>query len=205
MVGYVGYGKSYPQRVYHKAASIPSKLMDDDKYNCLSGKQWLLYVPYNPCISVNLLASFLIFSSFLVLLGIFFSSKAQNPNLLVGAVVGGPNRNDTYFDDRQKRGQSEPKTHINAVWAGLLAGLSTSVRPGIGDYTRMWVGLPFALKKAAYIQARIPKYSPPPPNPNTPVEPGAPPFDTTPPAGPQPPAGVTFSPPPTPDTVKPIT
>lgn len=170
MVGYVGYGKAYPLRPYHKASSIPSKLLDDTPYNCMSGKQWL-------------------------------KSPDPNPSLLLGAVMGGPNRSDIFFDERQRRGQSEPKTHINAVWAGLLASLRSPVRPGIQDYTRMWVGLGEAAQKARYIQARLPKYSPPPPAPNAPVATGgAPPFDLTPPAGPLAPEQVSPATPITPQT-----
>lgn len=44
----------------------------------------------------------------------YFFSKSPNPNLLVGAVVGGPNTRDQYSDARTYFRQSEPTTYINA-------------------------------------------------------------------------------------------
>eukprot|EP00271_Cylindrocystis_brebissonii_P021116 TRINITY_DN7385_c0_g1_i1.p1 TRINITY_DN7385_c0_g1~~TRINITY_DN7385_c0_g1_i1.p1 ORF type:complete len:610 (-),score=113.66 TRINITY_DN7385_c0_g1_i1:766-2595(-) len=136
MVGWVAYGTQYPSNVYHKGASISSYQVDKKNYTCITGNQWL-------------------------------QSPAGNPNLLLGAVVGGPDRNDSFSNDRQNRAQSEPKTHINAVWAGLLAGTAApDVRPGISDYSRMWVKLPLARKTARQIQALLPAVvagTPPPP------------------------------------------
>ncbi|KAK9143264.1 hypothetical protein Syun_012664 [Stephania yunnanensis] len=51
----------------------------------------------------------------------FFYSKGPNPNLLVGAVVGGPYINDSYPDSRVPFTQSEPTTYINAPLVGVLA------------------------------------------------------------------------------------
>ncbi|XP_024538201.1 endoglucanase 17 [Selaginella moellendorffii] len=44
-----------------------------------------------------------------------------NPNLLIGAVVGGPDQNDNYADNRDDYSQSEPSTYINAGLVGALA------------------------------------------------------------------------------------
>ena len=50
------------------------------------------------------------------------ASPAPNPNLLVGAVVGGPsNSTDAFPDARAVFQQSEPTTYINAPLLGLLA------------------------------------------------------------------------------------
>lgn len=51
----------------------------------------------------------------------YFSSDNPNPNLLTGAVVGGPFINDSYPDSRAEFVQSEPTTYINAPLVGILA------------------------------------------------------------------------------------
>ncbi|XP_062233147.1 endoglucanase 17 [Phragmites australis] len=55
----------------------------------------------------------------------YYASPAPNPNLLVGAVVGGPsNSTDAFPDARAVFQQSEPTTYINAPLLGLLAYFS---------------------------------------------------------------------------------
>ncbi|KAI3787543.1 hypothetical protein L1987_42088 [Smallanthus sonchifolius] len=54
----------------------------------------------------------------------YFSSWSPNPNLLVGAIVGGPDSNDNYGDDRSNYSQSEPATYINAPFVGAAAFFS---------------------------------------------------------------------------------
>ncbi|KZV47145.1 endoglucanase 17 [Dorcoceras hygrometricum] len=54
------------------------------------------------------------------------SSQSPNPNLLVGAVVGGPDQNDRFPDQRSDYEQSEPATYINAPLVGALAYLAHS-------------------------------------------------------------------------------
>ncbi|KAK9136258.1 hypothetical protein Syun_015588 [Stephania yunnanensis] len=51
----------------------------------------------------------------------FFNSSGPNPNVLVGAVVGGPGEDDVYEDDRADFRKSEPTTYINAPLVGALA------------------------------------------------------------------------------------
>ncbi|XP_068646728.1 endoglucanase 23-like [Aristolochia californica] len=51
----------------------------------------------------------------------YFNSSAPNPNILVGAVVGGPGEDDVYEDDRADFRKSEPTTYINAPLVGALA------------------------------------------------------------------------------------
>lgn len=51
----------------------------------------------------------------------YLYSAAANPNVLVGAVVGGPDAQDNYADDRNNYQQSEPATYINAPMVGALA------------------------------------------------------------------------------------
>ncbi|KAI3920609.1 hypothetical protein MKX01_017620 [Papaver californicum] len=51
----------------------------------------------------------------------YFQTSNPNPNLLIGAVVGGPDMNDQFADDRVEFAASEPTTYINAPLTGLLA------------------------------------------------------------------------------------
>ncbi|CAL0329167.1 unnamed protein product [Lupinus luteus] len=51
----------------------------------------------------------------------YFESQNPNSNLLVGAVVGGPDINDSYEDSRADFAHSEPTTYINAPLVGALA------------------------------------------------------------------------------------
>ncbi|KAB2616287.1 endoglucanase 17 [Pyrus ussuriensis x Pyrus communis] len=52
------------------------------------------------------------------------SSQSPNPNILVGAVIGGPDKNDKFPDQRSDYEQSEPATYINAPLVGSLAYLA---------------------------------------------------------------------------------
>ncbi|KAJ6810308.1 endoglucanase 17-like [Iris pallida] len=54
------------------------------------------------------------------------NSGTPNPNLLVGAVVGGPDARDRFPDQRTDYEQSEPATYINAPLVGSLAYLAHS-------------------------------------------------------------------------------
>ncbi|ONK63358.1 uncharacterized protein A4U43_C07F14220 [Asparagus officinalis] len=54
------------------------------------------------------------------------SSNAPNPNVLVGAIVGGPDSEDRFPDQRSDYEQSEPATYINAPLVGSLAYLAHS-------------------------------------------------------------------------------
>ncbi|WOL10316.1 endoglucanase 3 [Canna indica] len=55
-----------------------------------------------------------------------FHSTGPNPNPLTGAVVGGPDANDRFPDDRSDYERSEPATYINAPLVGALAYLAHS-------------------------------------------------------------------------------
>lgn len=56
----------------------------------------------------------------------FMKSESPNPNILVGAVVGGPDEHDQFPDERTDYFQSEPATYINAPLVGSLAYLAHS-------------------------------------------------------------------------------
>ncbi|XP_057965252.1 endoglucanase 24-like [Malania oleifera] len=51
----------------------------------------------------------------------YFISTKPDPNVLVGAAVGGPGLDDAYVDDRWDPRQSEPATYYNAPLVGALA------------------------------------------------------------------------------------
>ncbi|KAF7810835.1 endoglucanase 24-like [Senna tora] len=86
----VGYSHHFPQRIHHRASSLPSM---KDHPNFIACKEGSLY----------------------------FNSSNPNPNVLVGAIVGGPEEDDEYEDDRADFRKSEPTTYINAPFVGVLA------------------------------------------------------------------------------------
>ncbi|MCL7028784.1 hypothetical protein MKW94_014133, partial [Papaver nudicaule] len=49
------------------------------------------------------------------------NSGSSNPNLLVGAIMGGPDQGDNFSDDRNNHEQSEPATYFNAPFVGAVA------------------------------------------------------------------------------------
>nr|GMC62005.1 endoglucanase 8-like [Ipomoea batatas] len=51
----------------------------------------------------------------------YLNSSNPNLNLLVGAVVGGPDGNDQFADNRRDAKYSEPTTYVNAPLVGILA------------------------------------------------------------------------------------
>ncbi|KAG6397720.1 hypothetical protein SASPL_143890 [Salvia splendens] len=54
----------------------------------------------------------------------YLNTPSPNPNILVGAIVGGPDSQDKFADDRNNYHQSEPATYINAPFIGALAFFS---------------------------------------------------------------------------------
>lgn len=51
----------------------------------------------------------------------YFETQGPNPNLLTGAIVGGPASDDSFQDSREDVTESEPMTYVNAPLVGLLA------------------------------------------------------------------------------------
>ncbi|KAI4332645.1 hypothetical protein L6164_017537 [Bauhinia variegata] len=86
----VGYGQKFPQRIHHRASSLPSIDQHLGHIDCKGGSS-------------------------------YFDSPNPNPNLLIGAVVGGPDIKDSYTDSRADFVHSEPTTYINAPLVGVLA------------------------------------------------------------------------------------
>ncbi|XP_047979270.1 endoglucanase 12-like [Salvia hispanica] len=90
----VGFGTNYPKRVHHRGASIVSIKKDPRPVSCQGGFEE------------------------------WFHKNADNPNVVYGAVVGGPNRNDEYNDKRENYQQAEPATANVAPLVGVLASLA---------------------------------------------------------------------------------
>ncbi|CAN1178603.1 Endoglucanase 23 [Linum perenne] len=85
----VGYGSKFPQKIHHRASSLPSIAKHRERIDCQGGTS-------------------------------YFASSNPNPNQLTGAVVGGPDIRDNYFDSRDAFVHSEPTTYINAPLVGVL-------------------------------------------------------------------------------------
>ncbi|GER43333.1 endoglucanase 24 [Striga asiatica] len=62
---------------------------------------------------------------------VYFNSSGPNPNVLVGAVVGGPGEDDEYEDSREDFRKSEPATYINAPFVGVLGYFVAN--PSVGN------------------------------------------------------------------------
>ncbi|MCD7452856.1 hypothetical protein HAX54_018409 [Datura stramonium] len=92
----VGFGTNYPQMVHHRGASIVSIKKDKSPVGCHEG-----FVQW-------------------------FNKNAPNPNVLDGAIVGGPDISDNYNDSRGNFQQSEPATANTAPLVGVLARLAAS-------------------------------------------------------------------------------
>ncbi|GLJ24982.1 hypothetical protein SUGI_0478310 [Cryptomeria japonica] len=89
----VGYSNKYPGEAHHRGASIVSIHHHPQKISCGDG--------FNH----------------------WFNRNASNPNLLTGAIVGGPDRNDHFTDIRSQSSMLEPTTYINSALVGVLARL----------------------------------------------------------------------------------
>ncbi|KGN53401.1 endoglucanase 6 [Cucumis sativus] len=90
----VGYGNNYPRQVHHRGSSIVSIKVNSAFVSCRGG-----YATW-------------------------YTRKASDPNLLTGALVGGPDAYDNFADQRDNYEQTEPATYNNAPILGILARLS---------------------------------------------------------------------------------
>ncbi|XP_047331629.1 endoglucanase 13-like [Impatiens glandulifera] len=90
----VGYGPNYPQKVHHRGASIVSINKDHTHVACKEG-----FVKW-------------------------LNKNTPNPNVLDGAIVGGPDQSDNYNDHRGNFQQGEAATANTAPLVGVLARLA---------------------------------------------------------------------------------
>ncbi|GLJ58685.1 hypothetical protein SUGI_1467820 [Cryptomeria japonica] len=89
----VGYGSKYPRQPHHRGASVVSIHQQPRKIKCIEG-------------FMN-----------------WFHKDSSNPNTLIGAIVGGPDKYDRFVDLRTKSSMLEPTTYINSPLVGVLAKL----------------------------------------------------------------------------------
>jgi endoglucanase len=94
----VGYGARWPRRIHHRASSMPSVAEHPARIGCQEGFDGYLY------------------------------AAGDNPNVLTGAVVGGPDQNDEFTDDRANYARSEPTTYTSAPLVGCLAYFAGSYK-----------------------------------------------------------------------------
>ncbi|KAK1281661.1 hypothetical protein QJS10_CPB22g00009 [Acorus calamus] len=87
----VGYGSKFAMQVHHRGASIPSMRVHPTRVGCNEG-----------------------FST-------WYSRSSPNPNIHVGAIVGGPDSNDQFNDVRSDSSHLEPATYMNAAFVGACA------------------------------------------------------------------------------------
>ncbi|PUZ63537.1 hypothetical protein GQ55_3G075500 [Panicum hallii var. hallii] len=100
----VGYGGSFPRQVHHRGASIVSVRRDPSFVSCQEG-----------------------YSS-------WYPRQAGNPNVLEGAIVGGPDEYDDFADERNNYEQTEAATYNSAPLLGVLARLAGSCGTGLEEY-----------------------------------------------------------------------
>ena len=89
----MGYTPNYPRQVHHRASSIVSYKEDSSFVSCKGG-----YATW-------------------------FNHQGNDPDILVGANVGGLDHNDNFADARDNYEQIEPATYNNGPMVGILARL----------------------------------------------------------------------------------
>lgn len=93
----IGYGPKFPQKLHHRGSSIASIFTDPAPIGCVQGFDYWYHRPQG------------------------------NPNVLHGALVGGPDKNDRFGDDRSEYEQTEPTLTASAPLIGLFSKLHSSV------------------------------------------------------------------------------
>ncbi|BBM99335.1 endoglucanase [Marchantia polymorpha subsp. ruderalis] len=90
----VGFSNNYPKEVHHRGSSIVSIKVDSAHVQCKDG-----YATW-------------------------YKKPQANPNVLLGALVGGPDANDNFIDDRDNYQMTEACLYNNGPLVGVLARLS---------------------------------------------------------------------------------
>ncbi|XP_022743287.1 endoglucanase 5-like [Durio zibethinus] len=101
----VGYGPKYPIHVHHRGASIASISVLPSTVSCVQGFED------------------------------WYRRPEANPNVIYGALVGGPDQNDNFNDDRSNYEQTEPTLSGSAPLVGLFSKLE-SLFGNIGPYQK---------------------------------------------------------------------
>lgn len=101
----VGYGSKFPQNLHHRGSSIASIFTSPSPIGCVQG------------------------------FDLWYHRSQGNPNILHGALVGGPDKNDGFSDERSDYEQTEPTLTACAPLIGLFSKLQSAVNgnPGNSD------------------------------------------------------------------------
>lgn len=91
----IGYGPKYPAHVHHRGSSIDSIYNLHTPVGCTQGFE------------------------------IWYHRAEGNPNVLHGGLVGGPDQNDNFNDDRSNYEQTEPTISGAAPLLGLFSKLQS--------------------------------------------------------------------------------
>lgn len=91
----VGYGPKYPVHVHHRGASIASIFSLHSEVGCTQGFET------------------------------WYNRAEPNPNVICGGLVGGPDKNDDFSDDRSNYEQTEPTLSGTAPLVGIFAKLQS--------------------------------------------------------------------------------
>lgn len=91
----VGCGDNYPVHVHHRGASIAPISLLRSAVGCVDGFEK------------------------------WYKRLEANPNIIYGALVGGPNANDEFIDDRSNYEQTEPTLSGAAPLVGLFCKLQS--------------------------------------------------------------------------------
>lgn len=91
----VGYGPNYPTHVHHRGASIASVSALHSMVGCAQGFET------------------------------WYHRSEADPNIIYGALVGGPDKNDEFSDDRSNYEQTEPTLSACAPLIGLFSKLQS--------------------------------------------------------------------------------
>ncbi|KAG7979809.1 hypothetical protein I3843_05G149800 [Carya illinoinensis] len=89
----VGYGPKYPTHVHHRGASIASIYVLHSAVQCVQGFET------------------------------WYHRSERDPNVIYGALVGGPDKNDDFSDDRSSYEETEPTLSGTAPLVGLFSKL----------------------------------------------------------------------------------
>lgn len=91
----VGYGAKYPLHVHHRGSSIASIFSLHTEVGCTQGFE------------------------------MWYNRAEPNPNVICGGLVGGPDKNDGFSDDRSNYEQTEPTISGSAPLVGIFAKLQS--------------------------------------------------------------------------------